>query len=99
MFLQAAGYPDVVDTQEAAAGEGDIPGGVWGEHGFRAPLNAGVGGGGRERRGSRGAPLTSHRPGAGGTEEESRESLLRKDAVTSTARFAAGLLLAAAELI
>lgn len=38
MFLQAAGYPDVVDPQEAAAGEGDIPGGVRGEHGLRAPL-------------------------------------------------------------
>lgn len=33
MLLQAAGYPDVVDPQEAAAGEGDIPGGVQGEHG------------------------------------------------------------------
>lgn len=96
MFLQAAGYPDVVDTQEAAAGEGDIPGGVWGEHGFRAPLKAGVAGG---RRGSRGVPLTSHRPEAGGTEEESRESLLRTQRLTSTARFAARLLVAAAELI
>lgn len=46
MFLQAAGYPDVVDPQEAAAGEGDIPGGVQGEHGLRAPLKAGGGGGG-----------------------------------------------------
>lgn len=58
MFLQAAGYPDVVDTQEAAAGEGDIPGGVWGEHGFRAPLNAGVGGGGGKE--GEAAGLLSH---------------------------------------
>lgn len=101
MFLQAAGYPDVVDPQETAAGEGDIPGGVQGEHGLRAPLKTGRGGeeAAATRRGSRGASLTSHRPWAGGTEDESRETLLPKEAATRTTGFAAELWAAAAELI
>lgn len=70
MFLQAAGYPDVVDTQEAAAGEGDIPGGVWGEHGFRAPLNAGVGGGEGKKGKPRGSShITPPRSGRDGGRE------------------------------
>lgn len=50
-------------------------------------------------RGSRGAPLTSHRPWAGGTEDGSWGMPLPKEIVASTARLAAGLAVAAAELI
>lgn len=69
MFLQAAGHADVVDPQEAAAGEGDIPGGVQREHGLRAPLEA-EGAGGKQQRPRRcgeAAGLFSHRLGTGGT--------------------------------
>lgn len=100
MFLQAAGYSDVVDPQEAAAGEGDIPGGVRGEHGLRAPLETGTRGeeAAATGRGNRGAPLTSHHPWAGRTKDENRGALLPKT-VTDTPGFAAGLPAAAAELI
>lgn len=69
MFLQAAGHADVVDPQEAAAGEGDIPGGVQREHGLRTPLEAGGAGGTQQQPRQKGeaAGLFSHRLGAGGT--------------------------------
>lgn len=70
MFLQAAGHADVVDPQEAAAGEGDIPGGVRREHGLRAPLEA-EGAGGKQqqpRRNSEDAGRFPRRLGTGGTD-------------------------------
>lgn len=101
MFLQAAGYSDVVDPQEAAAGEGDIPGGVRGEHGLRAPLGTG----GRERkkqlrRGRETAGLLSHHtaPGRVGRKTRAKGTLLPKPDA-ETPGFAAGLPAAAAELI
>lgn len=58
MLLQAAGHPDVVHPQEAAAGEGDIPGGVRGEHGLRHGM-------GRDGTGWGGDPLTAPPPPSG----------------------------------
>lgn len=81
MFLQAAGYSDVVDPQEAAAGEGDIPGGIRGEHGLRAPLETGGRVGKKQlRRGRETAGLLSHHTAPG------RVGRKTGDAATKTRR-------------
>lgn len=67
MLLQAAGHPDVVHPQEAAAGEGDIPGGVRGEHGLRHGMGRdGVGG-------TRSQPHRRRAGGPGGKRLEMKE--------------------------
>lgn len=98
MFLQAAGHADVVDPQEAAAGEGDIPGGVQREHGLRAPLEA-EGAGGKQQRPRRrgeaaGFALAPPRDG-----RDSREALLPRTSLGNTAGLAARRAVPAAKLI
>lgn len=97
MFLQAAGHADVVDPQEAAAGEGDIPGGVRREHGLRAPLEAGVLRGSSSGRGGEVKPRVSARTASGRAGQPG--SAAADTRIQNTAEFAAGRAVPAANFI
>lgn len=100
MFLQAAGHADVVDPQEAAAGEGDIPGGVRREHGLRAPLEAGVLRGSSSGRGGEVKPRVSARTASGRAGRAGQPGSAAADTgIQNTAEFTAGRAVPAANFI